>query len=198
MKKILVVLVISGICWISSFLPVFSASLNGDSSTAVTQKIKPGSLRLQAPADVFLPEVSVSTEVQITAVTALDFLVEDARGYKPPVGWSATVTMSKLASASTNSEIPFIDPASGYNDYKLTPTDLVAYSSASVEGVTLGAAEELGESGTSGISQPKTVMVAAPGFGKGRFGCDFGIELKIPADSYAAEDYVSTLTFTIS
>jgi hypothetical protein len=198
MKKILVILVIGGICWIASFLPVFAASLSDDPSTAVMQKIKPGSLKLQAPTDVFLPEVSVSTEVQTTAVTALDFLVEDARGYKPPVGWSATVTMSKLASAGTNSEIPFLDPVSGHNDYKLTPKDLVAYSSASVEGVTLGAAEELAESGTSGVSQPKTVMVAAPGFGRGRLGCDLEVELKIPADSYAAEDYVSTLTFTVS
>ncbi|HUV71557.1 MAG TPA: hypothetical protein VMW25_00975 [Clostridia bacterium] len=196
MKLVIVFLALIFIFW-AFVLPVKAANLNGDQNTIVVQKIKTGALLLQAPADVVLPEVFVSSEAQTSSTVASDFLVEDNRGNNPPVGWSATVTMTKLVSSSNGSEIPFVDPLTGNDNYRLIPQNMVAYKQASTEGVSLGAAEELQAAG-NGISLPKTVMVASPGYGEGRLGCDIKIEITIPAGSHAADDYTSTMTFTVS
>ena len=179
-------------------VPAMAAPLNNDYYTNVLQKVKQGALTLKAPADVVLPDVTVSSQVEATNVTALDFEVDDARGYKVPHGWSATVTMGKLASATQGTDIPFVDPVTTNKDYKLTPTNKLAYNGAVVTEVVLGSAEELVENGTSGVSNAKTVMTAAAGGGKGRFGCDVVIDLKVPANTTAADDYTSDLTFTVS
>ena len=94
-------------------------------------------------------------------------------------------------------DIPFIDTVASHNDYKITPLALVQYNGASLTGVTLGSSTELTEVGTTGISAPKTVVTAAATSGKGRFGCDVKLDLNVPANSTAADDYTSTMTFTV-
>jgi len=200
MKKI--VSIVSGFgLLISSVMPVMATlggqPLNNDSTTVVLQKIKPGTLTIQAPADILLPDVYVSSQVEPVDVTAEDFLVDDSRGTKAPAGWSFTVTMGKLASSTEGTDIPFIDTVASHNDYKITPLALVQYNGASLTGVTLGSSTELTEVGTTGISAPKTVVTAAATSGKGRFGCDVKLDLNVPANSTAADDYTSTMTFTV-
>ena len=179
---------------------VMAAPLDNDTLTVLGQRILPGTLSLKAPADVDLPDVTVSSQIENTTVTALDFQVDDARGTKVPPGWSATVTMTKLASlADATTNLPFIDPIDETSAvYSLTPLSLVSYNGAGLTNVALGSAEDLVEAGTTGVSTAKTVMTAASTSGNGRFECDLQIDVAVPANSVTAEDYSSTLTFTVA
>lgn len=185
--------------FLSNVSVAMGAPVSGDNSTVVTQKINAGTLTIQAPVDVELPAVTASTQVETTNVTATDLLVDDARGNKSPAGWTLTATMSKLTSAADPEVfIPFVDVNnSNANDYKLTPQNLQQHNNASLTGVSLGSAEELGENGSTGVSNPKNIVSAVATKGKGRFSNDIKIDLKVPANSVAAQDYTSTVTFTI-
>lgn len=184
---------------ISNVGVAMAAPVTGDNTTVVTTRINGGTLTIQAPADVVLPAVSASTQVEASTVTATDFKVDDARGTKTPAGWTVTATMSKLKSiADSTTSIPFVDVnSSNANDYKLTPQNLQQSNNASLTGVTLGSADELIENDTTGISNPKTIVSSSSTHGNGRYSNDIKIDLKVPANSVAADDYSSTVTFTI-
>lgn len=178
---------------------VMAAPLTGDAATMVTQRVHAGVLTLQAPGDVDMGTITVSTQVESTTATAENFMVDDARGKKNPAGWSAVVTMTNFsgtADDATTVTIPFVDTVAAHNNYTLSPLNLVEYNGAD-PGVVLGSAEELTESTTAGLSNPKTVMTAAAGEGQGRYGSDMQIDLRVPANS-AAADYTSTMTFTVA
>lgn len=211
MNKIIKAMAVTGVALMSVSSVAFAAPLDDVRSAKVFQKVKNGAITLKAPGtwneeldryEISLPDVTVSSQVESTSVVAPDFRVDDARGAKTPAGWTATVTMSKLASvADPTTNIPFVDPITTHNDYTLTMEELDAYNGASLTGVSLGAsgtAQELLENGSTGTSLPVTVMSATAGNGKGQFSSNIKIDLKVPANSVAADDYTSTLTFTVS
>jgi hypothetical protein len=200
MNKFAKALVLGLVVYLTLVPSVAAAPLVEDSDTVITQIISAGALTIKAPLDVELPAVTVSSEVEDTNITAEDFLVDDARGLKPlsQPGWTFNATMSKLTDGA-GSEIPFEDVNSTRENklvYKLSPLNLVAYNNANLEGVNTGLSESLVEAGTSGVSEPKMIMSATTGAGKGRYGCDVKIDLQIPANSDAAE-YESTMIFTL-
>ncbi|MGI5826558.1 MAG: WxL domain-containing protein [Patescibacteria group bacterium] len=183
--------------------PLLDEQGNMDSDTVVTQKVTEGGLTLKAPENISLEEIVASTQIETTTGTLEDFLVDDARGKKTPIGWDATVTMTKFA-GTTQLEgeavsIPFVDPVTGLPNYKLTPQTPVPYNGAD-DGVSSGIpadlVEKVDDENHTGVSEAVTVMRAEQGEGQGRYGVDLKIDLKVPANSAAAE-YVSTMTFTV-
>jgi len=178
---------------------ILAAPLPNDPTTLVTQKIKGGNLTLQAPADVDLGQVDVSSQVTNVTGDATNFLVDDARGNKVAPGWTATLTMSRLTdSIDPTTFIPFVDTVASQNVYTLTPKNLQVYHGANLADVTLGSVTELADTDNNGTSDAVNVMSAASTMGRGRFGSDIGIGLKIPANSVASDNYQSTMTFTVS
>lgn len=198
-KKLQIFALLLAWCLTFSFTGVaFATPLDNDSSTVVLQKVKPGVLTIKAPGDVALPDVTVSSQVETTSIVAEGFQLDDARGTKVPAGWTVTATMGKLASSSQGTSIPFIDPVTAENNYMFTPQNLVSYGGASTTGVTVGAAEDLVEVDATGVSAAKTIMAATATNGKGRFECDIQIDLKVPANTTAADDYTNTVNITVS
>lgn len=203
MKKIIKAIGLTMVTFATVAGVAMAGPLDNDSLTKVAQKIKPGALTLKAPADVDLGEITASSEVVPVTGEAVDFQVDDARGNKNPVGWDATVTMSRLTdTGDATTYVPFDDP----NDpnpatnkvYELTPNDKAAYYGADVNDITLGAATELLDTDSDGVSDAVAVMSAAAGAGKGRFESDMTIDLQVPANSVASDFYESTMTFTVS
>ena len=163
---------------------VAEAPLTGDTTTVVTQKVKPGTLSLQSPGDVVMPEITASTVNQTLQASASNWVVDDARGKKSSEqpGWSLTVSATDFSDGA-GSNIPV-------TNLSVVPANL-AIISGNTDEVSLGTNHTF----SSGSDQT-TVAAASTGKGKGRFSGDLDLSLVVPANSDAA-DYTSTMTFTV-
>jgi len=163
-----------------------AAPLNNDTITKITQRLVAGSLTFQAPADVALPDITVSTDQQTVTGTASEWKVDDARGHKPSQapGWSLTMTSTNLSDGAQEESVI---PVTGLT---ITPTNLTA-NSGSLNGVSLGSSHTF-----SSTSDQATIATATSTHGRGNFQGDIDFSWIIPANSDAAT-YQATWTFTL-
>ena len=175
--------------------PVMAAPLNNDDATVFQQGILAGALTLQAPADVTLADITVSSEQQAVEGEMADWKVDDARGHKPAAipGWSLTMTASDLTDTHlAPGEVSNID----VTNLTVTPNDAQAFFSADVADMSLGGATALLDTGDDGTSDAATIATAAALYGRGRFQGDVSMDWVIPANSDATT-YRSTMTYTL-
>ena len=175
--------------------PVMAAPLNNDDATVFQQGILAGALTLQAPADVTLADITVSSEQQAVEGEMADWKVDDARGHKPAAipGWSLTMTASDLTDTHlAPEEVSNID----VTNLTVTPNDAQAFFSADVADMSLGGATALLDTGDDGTSDAATIATAAALYGRGRFQGDVEMDWIIPANSDATT-YRSTMTYTL-
>ncbi len=187
MRRILTRMLGTGLVIMFSAGLTLAAPLNNDTITKITQKLLPGSLTFQAPADVVLPDITVSTDQQTVSGTATAWKVDDARGHKPSQapGWSLTMTSTDLSDGDPTE--PSTIPVTGLT---ITPTNLVA-NSGNVTGVSLG-----GSYTFASTTDQATIATASTGAGRGQFQGDINFSWIIPANSDAAT-YQATWTFTL-
>ena len=177
----------SGVFIFATAAVVVAAPLNNDTITKITQKLLPGSLTFQAPTDVALPDITVSTDQQTVSDTVTGWKVDDARGHKPSQapGWSLTMTSTDLSDGD-NTE-PSTIPVTGLT---ITPANLVA-NSGSVTNVSLGGSHTF-----TSTTEQATIATASTGAGRGQFQGNIAFDWIIPANSDAAT-YQATWTFTL-
>lgn len=180
----------------SSAMPVVGAALNNDATTLVQQGINAGALTLEAPVDVTLADITVSSAEQSVTGEAQDWKVDDARGHKPAdvPGWSLTVTATDLSDAHLS---PLETSSIAVTNLTVTPNDPQAFFAADVNDMSLGGATIMADSNSDGTSDAATVATAAVTEGRGRFQGDTTIDWVIPSNSDATT-YRSTMTFTVS
>ncbi len=174
----------------------FAGALNDDDTTLVSQGINAGALTMQAPADVTLPDITVSSEQQAVTGEMADWKVDDARGHKPAAvpGWSLTMTASDLSDAHLSpTETSSID----VTNLTVTPNDGEAFFGAVVGDLSLGSATVMADADDNGTSDAVTVGTAPVTKGRGRFQGDVSMDWVIPANSDSTT-YRSTMTFTVS
>jgi len=193
----------SGLVLLANATPVLAGALNDDVTTVVNQGVNAGALTMQAPDDVTMDDVTVSSESQTVGGGAFsgdgasneanNWKVDDARGHKPTLrpGWSLTVVADDFSDGDAEESV--ID----VTNLTTTPNDAEAFFSAVVGEMSLGSAAAFADADDNGTSDANTVATAAAQNGRGRFQGDLGLTLVVPANTDAV-DYSTTLTYTIS
>ncbi len=171
------------------------SDLGGDSDTVISLIANGGLLTQNAPADVSLGSIVTSTSDQTITGTALDYAVNEARGYNTTdePGWSAIATFSDMTSTKGTIDV---------TNFTVTPSNLREYRNSSQvnsgsEDAVVGSSVTLADSDDDGTSDSFTWMSAAAGHGIDQFKSDLGLSLVVPANTPAG-DYSSTVTITVS
>ncbi len=183
--------------------PILAVALNDDVTTVVNQGVNAGALTMQAPDDVTMDDVTVSSDTQTVGGGAFsgdgdsneanNWKVDDARGHKPTLrpGWSLTVVADDFSDGDAEESV--ID----VTNLTTTPNDAEAFFSANVADMSLGGAAAFTDADDDGTSDANSVASAPATKGRGRFQGDVGLTLVVPANTDAVE-YSTTLTYTVS
>lgn len=151
---------------ISMAVPAFAAQ------TTISVSIVPGPLTATIDPDVLLPEIVYSDEIQQSSSPVL-LGVDDLRG--SGAGWHVTLQATDLV-------------YSGPAGHSVIPAENLAISASGnpvmLAGQAVNATHGPFSTSTGGsLDQPRSVLVADPGFGQGAYSQSLSLDLRIPARS---------------